>query len=496
MKKYKSLRNAIIALLIFGLLAFVCYGAVFAVLAIATRDTPFFTNHMVEIIYILGFQKQCYLLLSINSYLLILTVIILFVVMLTVSILKSKASTVLPWFLLAASYAGFVEIVANLSRYTAFDVSETGKTGYVALLESESLATKIMVLALIVLSVIAVLVSSAAFLTAFIYTLLQRKSKTVKVAKKKPTNKPNALPLAETNNAIEESMLQFEEEPEPEPEPEPVHEEQKDEKVELVELIRQIIREELGTARQANQPSNQSINGATFSSPLIVQYFNGLNNQPQKEEEKPTEEPKEEEVQEVQEESEPILEEQPVIEEEPAPVEEPLPEEPVMEEYAEEPVPEKKVIVRIPFQDRITTASEEMKKNYNEIKNYIMAYGVHYRVSNSGDTFRLHRKTFVKLTIAGKSLKLYFALNPADYMSSTFPIGNAGDKNIYAEIPLIFKVKSGLSVKRCKQLVDDVMSQNSLTQGEIGDTDWVDVIATMMTEGNIDNSDDDSEEEE
>lgn len=492
MKKYKSLRNAIIALLIFGVLALVCYGAVFTVLAVATKDTPFFTNHMVELIYILGFQGQCYLLLSINSYLLLTLLCIMFALMLSFSIIKGKGTMVLPWFLSAIAITGFVEIVANLSRYTVFDTSESGKTGYVALFESESLATKIMALALLVLAIISVLVALTSYIVAFVYVLLVKKNKTVKVAKKKEVKQENALPLAEPNNAMEMSALQFEEEPEPEPEPEPVVEEQKDEKAELVELIRQIIREELGTARQ---PNNQSVTGATFSSPLIVQYFNGLNTQPVKEEPKPVEEPKEEEVEEVQEETEPVLEE-PVIEEEPAPVEEPLPEEPVVEEYVEEPVPEKKVIVRIPFQDRITTASEEMKKNYNEIKNYIMAYGVHYRVSNSGDTFRLHRKTFVKLTIAGKSLKLYFALNPADYMSSTFPIGNAGDKNIYAEIPLIFKVKSGLSVKRCKQLIDDVMSQNSLTQGEIGDTDWVDVVATMMIEGNIDNSDDGDSEEE
>ena len=34
MEKYKSLRNAVIALLIFGLLAYVCYGTVFTVLAV------------------------------------------------------------------------------------------------------------------------------------------------------------------------------------------------------------------------------------------------------------------------------------------------------------------------------------------------------------------------------------------------------------------------------------------------------------------------------
>jgi hypothetical protein len=114
-----------------------------------------------------------------------------------------------------------------------------------------------------------------------------------------------------------------------------------------------------------------------------------------------------------------------------------------------------------------------MQDNYNELKNEILSWGVKSRVSNSGDTFRLHRKTYIKLTIAGKSLKLYFALNPEDYRDSTIPVQDAGGKNIYEEIPLVFKVKSGLSLRRCKQLIQDVMEKDGLEQGEIGTVNWV-----------------------
>ena len=53
------------------------------------------------------------------------------------------------------------------------------------------------------------------------------------------------------------------------------------------------------------------------------------------------------------------------------------------------------------------------------------------------------------------------------------PIQDAGHKGIYAEIPLVFKVKSGLSMRRCKQLIQDVFDKNGLEQGEIGNIDWV-----------------------
>ena len=67
----------------------------------------------------------------------------------------------------------------------------------------------------------------------------------------------------------------------------------------------------------------------------------------------------------------------------------------------------------------------------------------------------------------------YFALNPDDYKDSTLPIQNAGHKGIYQEIPLVFKVKSGLSMRRCKQLIQDVFEKNGFEQGPVGNINWV-----------------------
>ncbi len=300
----------------------------------------------------------------------------------------------------------------------------------------------------------------------------------------------------------------------------------------MKEVVRDIVRDEVARATLDNERTtthsnahNCTVTGATFGGPLIVQYFNGVTpNQsveqpkpePVKEEEPkvekiihehifvaPIEEEKEEEPkEEVKEEPapEPVKEE---VKEEPAPepVVEEVKEEPVVEEVKEEPVVEpmpapapvvsepvvepvpeveKPKIIRIPFEERIVNAEQEMKDNYNELKNEILSYGVKSRVSNSGDTFRLHRKTYVKITIAGKSLKLYFALNPEDYRESTIPVQDAGDKNVYSEIPLVFKVKSSLSLKRAKILIQEVMEKDDLEQGEVGQVDWVNEIAVEM----------------
>ena len=258
----------------------------------------------------------------------------------------------------------------------------------------------------------------------------------------------------------------------------------------LKDVVRDIVRDEIARANaqkeeeshpHCHRDGDHSITGATFGGPLVVQYFNGgINGQDTAPSYAPApnpvpapvivnnpapvapapapkkEEPKKEEPAPA---PAPVVVPVPVVVEEPAPV--------------EEAPAEKNPIIRIPFTERMLNAEKEMKDQYNELKNEIMSYGVNYRVSNSGDTFRLHRKTYVKITIAGKSLKLYFALDPADYADSKMPIGDASKHAVYAETPLIFKVKSGLSLRRAKELIRDVMSKDGLEQGEVGKVNWV-----------------------
>ena len=182
-----------------------------------------------------------------------------------------------------------------------------------------------------------------------------------------------------------------------------------------------------------------------------------------------------------------VAEEEPVeeaVENEEAPVEE------ESEAEENEVVAPKAKIVRIPFSTRIENMREDMRANFNELKADILSYGVKSRVSNSGDTFRLHTKTYVKMTIAGNSLKLYFALDPNDYKDSTLPISDASSKAIYKETPLVFKVKSPLSVRRAKSLIADAMAKDGLVQKEIVNKDYIQEIIDAKTVASEEESED------
>lgn len=180
--------------------------------------------------------------------------------------------------------------------------------------------------------------------------------------------------------------------------------------------------------------------------------------------------------------------------------------EPVVEETTAEPAPEvtpealegepaeKAKIVRIPFDQRMAQADDVVKGSYNELKSLLKSYGLNNRIANGGDSFRLRRVTYCKITIAGKSLKLYLALNPNDYANSTYPIKDASSKAIYKETPLVFKVRSGLSLRRAEELIRDCMDKHGLEQIEqVQVKDWASNLASEHIDEDGDDYADDDE---
>lgn len=138
---------------------------------------------------------------------------------------------------------------------------------------------------------------------------------------------------------------------------------------------------------------------------------------------------------------------------------------------------------RVPFAERLMALDDDVKEDYNELKAEALSYGLKSRLSISGDTFRLHTKTYLKIVVAGKGLKLYMALDPHDYKDSTIPVKDAGVKNLYKDIPLVFKVKSSLSVKRAKALIKDVCEKDGLQKQDIIPLNYVSQLASYKVAG-------------
>lgn len=497
MKRSKSIKGTAIGFEIFAFVVFAAWVALFIFIGVglgALKD--FAIVHLTRLWDTILFKNSAYLINTIGVYVALGVALLLLLVTIIVSIIKKRGLALLPTLAVLLGAFAVSEFLASLHGSLA-GAEFTNTFGYAWLIKASAgdIKTLVIVYALLGTAALSVLLALLSWLFAFIHVVAFKREKDVLA--------DDAIPEKEVKSE-EEFEDDLKELPDPEYSPEPpvadevkscddriipipvpvegAKEDREGLKADLRELVREIIRDELEKNKTPlpTSSNNNNVTGANFSSPVVVQYFYGYPAPCQKEEpkEEVKEEPKEEPapVEEVKEEPVPEVVEE--VKEEPAPVAEEVKEEPVVldpvpvvEEVKEEPA--KPLIVRIPFTDRITNAEQEIKDLYNELKNEIMSYGMHSRVSNSGDTFRLHCKTYIKMTIAGKSLKLYFALNPEDYEDSKLPIKDVGDKNIYADIPLVFKVRSPLSVKRCKQLIKDVMSKDNLEQGEVGNIDYV-----------------------
>ena len=162
----------------------------------------------------------------------------------------------------------------------------------------------------------------------------------------------------------------------------------------------------------------------------------------------------------------------PVKEEEPEPEPEEEPEEEEEEGEEEAPVVDEATGLvikgkkrRASFETRLRNSEYDIRHKYYDLRDYIKWYGLRNRVSIPGDTFSYKRQRYVFVTIIGKHIRVYLDLNPQDYADSTIPVEPSAAKK-YEDLPCLLRVKSDLSYRRAKKLVDDVMAKIGLPRPE------------------------------
>ena len=167
----------------------------------------------------------------------------------------------------------------------------------------------------------------------------------------------------------------------------------------------------------------------------------------------------------------PVKEEEPEPEPEEEPAEEPEEAGEEGEETVETVIDEKTGLVikgkrrRASFETRLRNSEFDLRHKYYDLRDYIKWYGLRNRVSIPGDTFSYKRERYVFITIIGKHIRVYLDLDPKDYEGSTMPVEPSEAKK-YEDLPCMLKVKSDLSYRRAKKLVDDVMAKVGLPRPE------------------------------
>ena len=113
---------------------------------------------------------------------------------------------------------------------------------------------------------------------------------------------------------------------------------------------------------------------------------------------------------------------------------------------------------RASFETRLKNSEFDLRHKYYDLRDYIKWYGLRNRISIPGDTFSYKRQRYVFVTIVGKHIRVYLGLDPNDYADSTIPVEPATAKK-YEDLPCLLRVKSDLSYRRAKKLVDDLMQK-------------------------------------
>ena len=127
---------------------------------------------------------------------------------------------------------------------------------------------------------------------------------------------------------------------------------------------------------------------------------------------------------------------------------------------------EKVKYVNKSFAEKMMAADEVIKDRYDELKNYALRFKkLKARISKKFDSINQGRLQFVKLSVAGKTLKLFLNMD-INATDPKFHCKDMRDKKTYEPVPVLLRVKSGRAVKYAKILIDRCAELHGLTENK------------------------------
>ncbi len=118
------------------------------------------------------------------------------------------------------------------------------------------------------------------------------------------------------------------------------------------------------------------------------------------------------------------------------------------------------------FAQKMLVADEVIQDRYDELKNYALRFKkLKARISKKFDSINQGRLQFVKLSVAGKTLKLYLNMDIAT-TDPKFHCKDMRDKKTYEPVPVLLRIKSGRAVRYAKILIDQCAEQHGLVENK------------------------------
>lgn len=111
------------------------------------------------------------------------------------------------------------------------------------------------------------------------------------------------------------------------------------------------------------------------------------------------------------------------------------------------------------FTAKLKQSEEKLKVYYSDIKNALISHKrINSNVSWQSDRFNCGRDTVAKITIVGKRLNFYLALDPNDpeFKTTVYHQKDVGAQRAYEDTPFMVKITSDAGAKKALRLVESL----------------------------------------
>ena len=125
------------------------------------------------------------------------------------------------------------------------------------------------------------------------------------------------------------------------------------------------------------------------------------------------------------------------------------------------------------FKAKLALADDELRNNYNILKNEILSYKkTTTRISFAYDSINLGKNQLLKFVIRGKTLSLYFALDPKEYIDSKYKVEESTSKR-YELVSCMYKITSERRLNYAKELMAILGEKYNLEKEETDSKDYL-----------------------
>ena len=153
---------------------------------------------------------------------------------------------------------------------------------------------------------------------------------------------------------------------------------------------------------------------------------------------------------------------------------------------AEAPVVGLKYIPSPTFAQKMLRADEVIQDRYDELKNYALRFKkLKSRISKKFDSINRGRLQFVKLSVAGKTLKLFLNMD-INTTDPKFHCKDMRDKKTYVTVPVLLRIKSGRAMKYAKILIDQCAEMHGLVENKkFQEVDAIGMVENFLYKQNV-----------